>query len=160
MNVSRIFSAAMLACAIASPAAALEVKRSITVAAAPEETWKAIGDFCGIASWHPAITKCDMVKNVKDHLRVLTLADGATVVEKQINRNDTDRVYSYAIVNDSPIPVNNYVSVISVKKSGKGSTIHWSGSFVAKGAPDDKAAEVIGGVYDAGLASLQKKLGQ
>jgi hypothetical protein len=36
--------------------------------------------------------------------------------------------------------------------------ITWTGSFVAKGVPDEKAVEVIGGIYDGGLASLQKKL--
>jgi hypothetical protein len=41
-----------------------------------------------------------------------------------------------------------------VAAKGGGSTITWVGTFDAKGAPDDKAREVIGGIYDAGLAGI------
>lgn len=159
MKLSKFIVAAALGCIVASPAFALEVKKSVTVAASPEATWKAIGDFCGIGDWHPAVAKCDLSQQDKQILRTLSLNGGGTIVEKQLARSDAKHKYSYAIV-ESPLPVDHYRSTISVVKSGKGSKILWSGTFVAKGAPDDKAKEVIAGVYDGGLASLQKKLAQ
>ena len=64
--------------------------------------------------------------------------------------------YGYTIL-ESPLPVANYASTISVAAKGSGSTITWVGTFDAKGAPDDKAKEVIAGIYDAGLAGIADK---
>lgn len=159
MKLSQIITSAVLACVVASPAFALDVKKSITVAASPAATWKAIGDFCGIADWHPAVAKCTFAMKDKATLRVLDLNGGGAIIEKQLSRSDSARKYTYAIV-ESPLPVDDYKSTIAVKASGKGSVIVWSGTFVAKGAPDAKAIEVIGGIYQGGLDSLQKKLAQ
>jgi hypothetical protein len=157
MKVTRFIAAAALATIVASPAFALDVKKSVTVDASPADTWKAIGDFCGIADWHPAVAKCDLSQQNKQMLRTLSLNGGGTIVERQLSRSDAKHSYSYAIV-DSPLPVDHYRSTISVMKAGKGSKIVWSGSFKAKGADDAKAKEVIAGVYQGGLDSLQKKL--
>lgn len=160
MKKARLASIAIIACTLTFPAMALEVKRTATVAAPPEETWKAIGDFCGIADWHPAITNCQLSKGA-EHLRTLGIKGGGTVVEKELGRSDAAHEYSYAIIKlDAPIPVDNYRSVIKVTASGNGSLIVWTGSFNAKGATDDKAVATIEGFYDAGLAVLQSKLGK
>ena len=37
----------------------MEAHYSKEVAAAPEAAWSTIGGFCGIASWHPAVTACE-----------------------------------------------------------------------------------------------------
>jgi len=157
MKTMNMFAAVAVSVLVASPAFAVDVKKSIEVAAAPAETWAAIGDFCGIGSWHPAVAKCELSQKGHDMLRTLSLNGGGTILEKQLGRNDAKMKYSYSIV-ESPLPVDHYKSTISVKKAKGGSTITWVGHFDAKGAPDEKAAEVIAGVYDGGLASLQKKL--
>ena len=157
MKFTQLFAAMAVAAVVASPAFAIEVKKSVHVDASPADTWAAIGDFCGIANWHPAIAKCEIFQQNKSIMRNLSLNGGGTIIEKQLAWNNAKMSYSYAIT-ESPLPVENYKSTISVKKSKGGSTIVWSGSFKAKGAPDDKAKEVITGVYDGGLASLQKKL--
>lgn len=159
MKLSQIITSAVLACVVASPAFALEAKKSIHVDASPAAAWKEIGDFCGIADWHPAVAKCSISMKDKVMLRTLDLNGGGTIIEKQVSRSDAKHKYTYAIV-ESPLPVDHYKSTISVKKSGKGSTIVWSGTFMAKGAPDEKAIDVIGGIYQGGLDSLQKKLAQ
>ena len=50
-------------------------------------------------------------------MRRLSLAGGGTIVEKLVRLDDKERVYSYSII-DSPLPVVNYVSTISVKDDG------------------------------------------
>ncbi|HIJ61787.1 MAG TPA: SRPBCC family protein [Rhodospirillaceae bacterium] len=157
MKFSRLFAVAALTTAIAFPAAALEVKKSVSVAAGADEVWKTIGGFCGIAEWHPAIAKCELSKKGSAVLRTLSLNGGGTVVEKLLRLNDEKYQYTYSVV-AGPLPVDQYKSTLLVKKFAGGSTITWVGSFVAKGAPDAKAIEVISGVYEGGLASLKKKL--
>lgn len=157
MNKKTIPFMTLAAVLLASPAFALNVKKSVDVGAAPAAAWKAIGDFCGIGNWHPAVTKCEISKKNGATLRTLTLKDGGKIIEKQGTFNNRRMSYSYSIV-ESPLPVANYQSTISVAKHGSGATITWVGKFKAKGADDAAATNVISGVYDAGLNSLKDKL--
>ena len=84
--------------------------------------------------------------------------DKHTATPKLESRDAAVHSLSYSIV-EGPLPVDNYLSHMSVAARDGGSTIHWSGQFNAKGAPDETAMEVIGGIYDMGLAALKKKFG-
>jgi hypothetical protein len=135
---------------------ALDVTEKIEIKAAPDKVWAAIGDFCGIANWHPAIASCEASEKDGTKMRKLTTKDGAVLNEAQKSWDDQAMSYGYAIV-DSPLPVANYVSTIKVTGSGDTSMIEWSSTFEAKDAPDDKAKEVISGIYKAGLEGIAKK---
>jgi hypothetical protein len=141
----------------ASPAFAVDVKRSVDVSATLDAAWKAIGDFCGIGNWHPAIAKCEISNRDGATFRMLTLKGGGEVFEKKTAWDDVGRSYSYTI-EESPLPVANYGATVSVAPNGSGSTIVWTAHFDAKGATDAKAAEVIGGIFDAGLGALKTSL--
>jgi carbon monoxide dehydrogenase subunit G len=136
----------------------VEVKKSIDVSATPDAAWSAIGDFCGIANWHPAIAACDAVTKDGSPVRTLVLRDGGKIIERQTAWDDDARSYSYTIL-ESPLPVANYEATISVAPSGAGAAITWVAHFDAKGADDATAGGVIGGIFDGGLATLKAKLG-
>lgn len=155
----KTFAMVVIATALsATSALAIDVSKSVDVAAAPEAAWKAIGDFCGIATWHPAVAKCELSAKDGATMRLLTLQDGAKIFEKQLSFDGAKKSYAYAIVDAGPLPVANYESTLAVTAKGSGSTITWTGKFDAKGADDAKAAEAIGGVYAGGLESLGGKL--
>lgn len=136
----------------------LEVKRETQVAAAPADVWAVIGDFGGLAEWHPAASACSAETVHGEIHRTIVVGDGARLVEKLENLDDAAHTYSYSIL-EGPLPVDDYLSTLSVEADGTGSMIRWTGRFVAKGAPDDQAKDVIGGIYDMGLAALKKRLG-
>lgn len=138
------------------PSFALDVMKSVDVAAPPAKVWATIGDFCGIGSWHPVVEKC--VPSAKDGkiLRTLSLKGGGTIIESQTARDDGKMEYTYAIV-ESPLPVSDYSSTISVIPSGAGSKVAWTGSFKAKGAPDSVAKDAIEGIYTSGLKAIADK---
>ncbi len=148
-------SAAMLLLSVA-PALALDASKTVDIKAPPAKVWATIGDFCGIAQWHPAIASCTPSVQGRAHLRTLALKGGGTIVERQVARNERAMSYTYAIVS-SPLPVDHYRSTIAVTPSADGSTVSWSGSFVAKGADDAHATAAIQGIYDSGLAALAVK---
>jgi Polyketide cyclase / dehydrase and lipid transport len=137
----------------AVPAAALEVSNAATVPGKPKELWDRIGSFCSIKNWHPAIAKCEKSKEGGATYRTLTTKDGGIIKEKLLKK--TDHSYTYEIV-DSPLPVQNYRSTISVAADGDQTKIEWKGTFDAKGASDDDAKKVIGGIYQAGLDNIAK----
>jgi carbon monoxide dehydrogenase subunit G len=155
MKKSALLIAAASFC-FAAPAFALDVKKAVDVPALPEAVWKTIGDFCGIANWHPAIEKCEISKKDGAAFRTLSLKGGGTILEKQTAWDDKSRTYSYTI-EESPLPVANYKATISVAPKGSGSSITWTSNFNAKGADDAKAASIIGGIFDAGLGAIAAK---
>jgi hypothetical protein len=140
--------------AVASSVQAAEIKSSDskTTSQSVDAVWTKIGDFCGIANWHPAIAKCDLSADKKD--RTLTLKGGGTIVEHLVRWSDKMHSYTYKIVS-GPLPVENYESTIHVAKSGSGSVIRWKGKYTAKApASDADAKKAIDGVYDSGLTAL------
>lgn len=146
----------VLAAVFATPALALEVTRTATVAASPDKVWKTVGGFCGIGDWHPVIEKCVLSRKGGKQERTLSLKGGGTIVEEEQSRDDRKMDYTYTIIS-GPLPVQDYRSTIMVEKDGGGSKVTWTGSFKAKGAPDDKAKEAIVGVYEAGLKGISEK---
>jgi hypothetical protein len=114
-------------------------------------TWKKIGDFCGIATWHPAVAKCELSHGNK--IRTLTLNGGGTIVERLLKWNNKTYSYTYTIVS-SPLPVSNYISTIKVIPDGLVSEVVWTGKYKAKGKSDADAKTVIDGIYKAGLDKL------
>jgi hypothetical protein len=137
----------------AVPASALESSIKGSSTASADAVWTKIGDFCGIAKWHPAIEKCVLSTDGKE--RTLSLKGGGTIVEKLEKRDDAAHSYTYSIVS-GPLPVTNYMSTIGVAAAGAGSTITWSGKYDAKGASDADAKKTIDGVYQGGVDQLVK----
>ena len=148
--------AAIAGLLVTTPAFALEAAKTVDVAASPEKVWQTIGGFCGIADWHPAVTKCVPGEQGATPTRTLTLKGGGTLVEEQTARSDPGMKYSYTIL-QGPLPVSDYHSTISVTKNGTGSAITWTGTFKAKGASDADATKTIQGIYDSGLEALAAK---
>jgi Polyketide cyclase / dehydrase and lipid transport len=146
------FAAGLLLLA-AVPAFAVESRVVGTSAAAPDKVWAKIGDFCGISNWHPVVEKCTL--SADGSIRTLDLKGGGAIHEKLENRDDAGHSYTYSII-DSPLPVANYSSTISVAADGAGSKITWIGKFDAKGASDAEAMKVMNGVYQAGIDALVK----
>lgn len=153
-------SAALLATAMTSFAGNLNVSKQVTVNASPDTTWKMIGDFNHLDVWHPVVVSSVLTQGTPNEVRLLTLGNGATITEKQVSRDDAQRSYTYAIT-ESPLPVADYVSTISVSPSADGkSTVTWRSSFDANGVTDEEAVNTITGIYDAGLNNLDKHFNQ
>ena len=151
MRIARISVAAAAFLISIGPAFALESSLAMTSSMSPEALWKKIGDFCGIANWHPAVEKCVLSADGKQ--RTLSLKGGGTIVEALENLDDANHAYTYTIIS-SPLPVANYHSTISVSPDPKGSSLKWIGAYDAKGASDVEAKKVIDGIYYAGEKAL------
>lgn len=150
MKPTQLIYAAALSGLIAMPAVSGEysVRRELQVSAPFTEVWHAIGDFCDIDDWHPAITACaTKVIDGKIH-RILTTADGGEFVEQRI-ATEAGLSYTYKIT-ASPLPLQKYTATLSVTPND-GTLISWSARF----SSDDPTAEtVITGILDDGLASI------
>jgi hypothetical protein len=157
MKVSILLIGALLL-ATTGNALAVDVIEKIDVKASPAMTWGAIGDFCGIKNWHPAIASCEITMAGDDQIRTLTTKDGAQFLEKLVawSGNEADRTYTYSILM-SPLAVTGYKSTLSVSGNGDLSVITWTGSFIPK-TPDNGVEKTVSNIYQAGLKGLKAKL--
>src|ERR1700741_536643 len=72
--------AALLMSGLAAHALDTSAKAASKLSA--DALWAKIGDFCGIAKWHPAIEKCELSADGKT--RTLSLKGGGTVIEARV----------------------------------------------------------------------------
>jgi polyketide cyclase/dehydrase/lipid transport protein len=130
-----------------------QASASIRLPAPPAEVWRLIGGFGSLPDWLPFIPKSELGEGGR--VRHLATADGAAIVERLVSFNDAERSYSYAIL-QSPFPVTDYVSTLSVKEAdgSKGSRVEWSGEFTANGVSDAEATRLFQAIYEDGLKAL------
>jgi len=146
--------------ASAGPALAIDVVQSAVIAAPADKVWGAIKDFCSIKEWHPAIAGCDLAAMGDLPKRTLTTGDGGKIVEIETFHSDKTMTSAYKII-ESPLPVVEYWSTITVTPKGDGqSEMTWRGRFAAPDGQDKAAEEVITGIYVSGLENIGKQLGQ
>ncbi len=136
----------------------VNVQEEIRIRMTPAAAWAIVGGFQSLDRWHPAAISSESTGTGLDKgdIRILTLGDNSTVIEVLENYDNDSMTYSYKII-DSPLPIANYVSQIQVKEYGRRgkAKVIWSSSFDAVGVSDEEAAEIMSGVYVAGLEYLR-----
>lgn len=147
-------------------AAPLNVSESLTVAAPPPAVWKLIGDYKGLPGWHPAVATTAITTgkdNTPGAVREIVTKDGAKLVEELLAYSAKGHRMTYKII-ESPLPVTDYRSTLTVVPAGKGSKIVWKSSFkrnpAAEGVDDAKARDIVAGIYRAGFDGIKEKLAQ
>jgi len=121
-----------------------------------DDLWKVIGGFNALPDWHPAVANSELENEGQD--RRLSLADGATLLEKLVQLDDDAHTYSYTI-EESPLPVRDYTATIKVHERDAGCTLQWSSEFQADGAPESDAVAIVQGIYQGGFDSLKRMFG-
>ena len=130
-----------------------EVSRTITLNAALDDVWGLIGNFQGLADWHPAaesVAKEDV--DGAEHRRI-ALKGGGEIFEKLLDHGGGS--YSYSII-ESPLPVTDYVSTISAAEFEGKTLVTWGATFEGTA---DGADEIVTGIYEGGFAALAERFG-
>jgi len=165
-----VVTAAGGAAALADAPKTLKVVKTVNIQAPVDKVWNTLKDFDSLNKWHPGFAKDEIVKgdnNKPAAVRKLTIKDGPSFTEELLAFDEATHSYRYRII-ESPLPLRDYVSHISVKPDGKGgSKVTWSGTFKRKSTSetppeaenDDAAVKLITSVYEGGLANLKKMLG-
>ena len=97
-----------------------KVEKTITIKGDPAKVWALVKDFGNMQKWHPAVVT-DKVSQKKDEngdmatYRALALKGGGVINEKLRNIDETAMKLKYEIV-DSPLPLTDYNSTITVAK--------------------------------------------
>lgn len=142
---------------LAPPASAASLSRSAEIDGTPAAVWAAIGPFCAIGNWHPAIGNCTE-DGKSPPTRTLVTKDGkATFVELQTANSPRKHLYGYTFVS-SPLPVTNYHSTLKVTAKGSNhSVVTWSGDYTPDQGKEKDANDALAGIYESGLQAIKAK---
>lgn len=169
MKIAFALLAAIPLAALAAAAGPLKVTKTVEINAPAAKVWAAVKDFDSLNKWHPGFSADTIVKGTNNEpgaVRSLTVKDGPTFTEELLSFDEGKRTYKYRII-ESPLPLRDYVSSITLTESGKGTTVvTWVGDFRRKsdsetppeGESDKAAVDLITGVYEGGLANLKKQV--
>ncbi|MFC9759690.1 SRPBCC family protein [Streptomyces sp. NPDC056921] len=128
------------------------------VPASPDKVWNLIGGFDALPNWLPYIPESVAVEDGR--VRRLKNPEGDVIIERLVDFNETERQYSYAIL-QAPFPVNGYVSTIRVHTvPGRDdiAEVQWSGRFNPDNATEQEVTDLFTGIYADGLDALHKTL--
>jgi len=149
--------------------APLHVVEAVEIKAPAAKVWDTIKDFDGLNKWHPGFSADTLVSGANGQVgavRKLTVKDGPSFTEKLLAYDAAAHSYRYSII-ESPLPITDYVSKVTVRSLGGGMTkVIWSGTFKRKNPADHPpeaesdagALKLVKGVYRGGLDNLKKML--
>jgi hypothetical protein len=145
----------------------LVVSEVIQIKAEPAKVWNLVKRFDGLKDWHPLFSGSEIVSGRDGQLgaiRLLTIKEGPSFTEELLAVNEPAMAFTYSVI-ESPLPIDRYLSTVSVKSDGSGgSIVTWVGQFSRKNPrsnpPDaENDASVVGlitGAYQGGLQNLKK----
>jgi hypothetical protein len=129
------------------------------IGAPAARVWDVVSDFGGLLQWAAGVESCRVDGEGVGAVRTLGIPGGLELQERLESWDAAARQYSYAIVNETPLPFTGYLSTFTVEEAGdEGCTVTWRGRFEPTG-DEAAAAGIIRGIYTGGLASLGKHLG-
>ena len=143
----------------------LNSHQTLDLKAPIQDVWDAVKDFDGLHKWHPMFSDAHIKSGANDDvgaIRTLTVKDGPSFDEELLSFNEIDRKFSYAVIDPTPLPIAEYVSVFEVIEGRRGiTTIVWRSSFVNSSdgkMKDDEVIAFMNGAYRAGLDNLKTML--
>ncbi|MFC1229904.1 MULTISPECIES: SRPBCC family protein [Streptomyces] len=131
---------------------------SRVVPASPDKVWSLIGGFDALPDWLPYIPESTLLEGGR--VRRLKNPEGEVIIERLVDFNETERHYSYAIL-QAPFPVDGYVSTLrvhTVPGQENAAEVQWSGRFNPDSATENEVADLFTGIYRDGLDALHKTL--
>lgn len=103
----------------------IEVQRKMLAPAGV--VWSVIRDVGAIDTWIPMVARCSLNKSV----RVAVFQDGGSATEEILEIDEEHMWYTYKYLHGA-LPIDFYVSTISLHEDADGSTVSWSANFVPK----------------------------
>jgi carbon monoxide dehydrogenase subunit G len=125
-----------------------EGKAEVSINRSPDDIWKLLREFGGLADWMPGIESCSLDGDVR------TLQTMGIEIKEQLRSLDDDtRCISYSVVESPMSNLESHLATISVEPEGTGSHVTWAVEVV----PDDLLALFLP-VYEGSVVELKKQL--
>lgn len=129
-----------------------------TLAAPRAKVFAALMDFGGINKLLPdAIESCTLEGQGIGSCRHIVLKGQPGKVVERLEAAYDGHLFSYSIVAECPLPLDNYHAVVQLEDAPNGGCyIAWGSNWVAKGAPEADVKAMLSGLYNAIIDALAK----
>ncbi|MFJ9677981.1 SRPBCC family protein [Streptomyces sp. NPDC101194] len=134
------------------------LQRSAVITATPDEVWRVIGDFGGLADWHPQVPPSTIEDGASpEHpgaVRVFAI-DGKVLARERLLALDAEtHSYTYTVI-DPVLPVSDYVATLAVHPHADGAEVRWSAAYQSADDTVPQVESLFGdGTYGTGLTAL------
>jgi mxaD protein len=118
----------------------------IDIAGSPDDVWKLVGDFGGIAGWMPGMESC----RVEGEDRILETM-GMTITERLVSKDDAGLALTYKIIDG--VPIESHEATITVTSTEGGSHVTWDVE-----ATPDEMADLMVTIYQQALDELKSNI--
>lgn len=123
-------------------------KAEVSIDRSPDEVWKLLREFGGLADWMPGIESCSLEGDVRT-LQTM----GIEIKEQLRSLDDAGRRISYSVVESPMGNLESHLATISVDPEGSGSHVTWEVAV----SPDELLALFLP-VYEGSVVELKKQL--
>jgi carbon monoxide dehydrogenase subunit G len=122
-------------------------KAEASIARSPEDVWKVLRDFAGLADYMPGIESCTVDGDVR------TIGTMGIVVKEQLRDLDDDtRRISYSVIESPMTNLVSHLATISVEAEGEGTHLVYSVDV----EPDDLLALFLP-IYEGSVVALKQQ---
>ncbi|MFI0976306.1 SRPBCC family protein [Streptomyces sp. NPDC021093] len=135
--------------------------RTTVVTADPDAVWQLIGTFGGLADWHPLLPP-SVIEDGADPetpgaVQAFSVNGQVVIRERLLEKDDARRTIRYTI-QESAVPVSDYVATLSVHPHHAGAEIHWTATYEAAPALVPDIEKHFGDtIYTTGLNALKER---
>lgn len=123
----------------------------IRLSAPPEDVWRAIGDFDGVAGWHPAFAAAEPTEIDGERYRRLSTSEGEQYFDRLIETGLLR--YAYETV-EGPLALSDFRATLACVAETGGCHVFWSARFEPPEGREREADELVGVLFEIGLAAL------
>ncbi len=153
----RTVIAAAAAAGLAASLAHADTGVEAVYEATPEQIWEMVDFHQPSENVMPPISGSERTGEGVGALKTNTLADGGGEVELMLVYHDPEAHAFNYVIQQGPLPVENYVGEVRVEPAGEGQArLTWHGTYDAAGVEEAKADEILGGFY----ASIAERIGE
>ena len=154
--MKRFFAIAMITAMSFIPTAHADSGIVAVYEASPDALWALVDFHQPSENIMPPIATSQRTGEGVGATKINTLGGGGDVHLQLVHYDPEGRGFNYTI-QESPLPVKNYVGIVRVTDAGEGrAQLSWQGVYQANGVSEEEADGILGGFY----ASIADKIGE
>ena len=128
------------------------------IGATPDAVWELVGDFGGLVKALGG--SVDLEGEGIGTVRTIKRGSRPAIVERLDALDIGAKSITYSILEAGPLPVRNYQATMRLAPAGESATtLTWFSDFEPEGVSEEDAIKAVKGVYDGGIAGLQRHFG-
>ncbi len=135
-----------------------KVNVTAVIDVADDKVWSAISAIGGLDRWFPIIATCEVQGKGVGATRICGLENGAKLLEKVEEIDDSARRFRYTIA-ESPLPVSNYHATVEIEKVASGKTsVSWTAQYEVDDGHRQEMKGMLSSAFTEGIKGLEKDL--